>query len=132
MPLPRDVTTRLAHLEDILAHTTSGTGLASHTNTDPAQVHLNSVPVERIRRLSAELEAGSASDLDAVDAVIMRLLLSEYTSAVAHLRAVAQMAASRVDHAGGPLREARRAQHRFEKTVASSSVNWLPPPDAGA
>jgi hypothetical protein len=123
MPLRRDSTTRLANLETILAETTSGHTPAAAIGGNAADVHLNSVPAERIRRLTAELDDESREAPDAVDAIVMRLLLDEYTSAVAHLRAVARLAAARVDRAAAPLREARRAMHRLDKSAAA--VPWL-------
>jgi hypothetical protein len=45
---------------------------------------------------------------------------------VTPLRAVARTAASRVDGAAAPLREARRALHRLEKAdAAGPAANWL-------
>lgn len=116
-----DTAPRLARLEQILAQTTS----VSRTDVHAADVHLSSVPAERIRRLTAELADESARHPDEVDALIIRLLLNEYVTAVGHLRAVARMAAARVDGAGLPMREARRALHRHTKSVEGSTPNWL-------
>lgn len=123
MPLPRDTSTRLAHIEEILAQTASGAAAAISTG-DATAVHLNSVPVDRIRRLTADLLHTTPADQpDVIDAVVMRLLLDEFATAVTHLRAVAYTTASRVDAAAAPLREARRTVHRWEKAAAEMPPN---------
>lgn len=126
MPSPRDTTARLTQIEEILAQTAPG-ATASAGAGDATAIHLNSVSTDRIRRLTAELGGVSPDDgPDVVDAVVMRLLLDEFATAVTHLRAVARTAASRVDGAALPLREARRAMHRLEKAnAAAPTANWL-------
>jgi predicted nucleotidyltransferase len=118
-----DTATRLVRLEQILAQTTSAT--ENRSDVHAADVHLSSVPAERIRRLTAELADDAAREHDPVDAVVMRLLLNEYATAVGHLRAVARMAATRIDGAAVPMREARRALHRHTKSIESAGPNWL-------
>jgi hypothetical protein len=125
VPNSRDPITRLAQLEQILAQTSSGSALAQIADREPAQAHLNSVATDLIRSLVAELRQPSTAGTDAVDGVIMRLLLNEFGGAVGHLRAVARLAATHVDHAAGPLRDARRAVHRSEKSRTAASANWL-------
>jgi len=61
------------------------------------------------------------------DIVSIRLLLSEYSVAVAHLRTVARLAAATVDGAAEPLREARRTVHRLSKTMGAAPAD-LPEP----
>ena len=123
MPSPRDTSTRLAHIEEILAQTAPG---ATAGAADATAVHLNSVSIERIRRLTAALgDLPLEQGPDVVDAVLMRLLLDEFMTSVFHLRAVARTAVSRVDAATTPLRDARRAMHRLEKTAATPTANWL-------
>jgi hypothetical protein len=117
----RDVEARLAHLEQILAQTTSTS--SSGTDASAAGVHLASVPLERIRRLMNELRADGSRDIDDTEALIMRLLLNEYATAVAHLRAVAALAATVVDGAGPRMRDARRAVHRHTKSVEGAAQN---------
>ena len=125
MPSSRETTVRLTHIEEILAQTAPSPTAAAVT-TDAATVHLNSVPIDRLRRLTAELgDTPPAEGPDVVDAVVMRLLLDEFATAVTHLRAVARAAASRVDAAAPPLRDARRALHRLEKSTTTHAENWM-------
>jgi hypothetical protein len=116
---------RLGHLEHILTSTFGAPAATPEANA--ADVHLASVPVERIRRLTTELSSNDGRPTDTIDVLIMRLLLNEYASAVSHLRAVARLAAATVDHATGPMREARRAVHRHTKTA--QSLGAVPAPD---
>ena len=113
MPSPHDTAQRLAALEQILAQTTAGATTAG----DAADLLLTSVATERIRRLTAELQATQSRQLDAVDTLVLRILLNEYSNAVGRLRAVARMAAASVDGAATPMRRARRTLHRFNKTL---------------
>jgi len=124
-----DTSERLARLEQILAQTASGSGSIAADNGDGAEVHLSSVLTERIRLLTAELQ-GTASPLDESDAVVMKLLLNEYSTAVGHLRAVARMAAATVDGVTAPMLEMDRAVHRYIKTVDAHRADWLTRHDA--
>lgn len=65
------------------------------------------VPLDRIRRLTAELQRASDDDIDEIDAVTMRILLSDYTLTVGHLRAAARLAEQRVIAASVPIQHAR-------------------------
>ena len=114
-----DTSTRLALLERILAETTPGVIGPDVPAGDAVHAHLSSVPVERIRRLTAALHESSSASPDEVDAKVMRLLLSEYKTAVAHLRAVANEAASQVDGAGTLSRQARLTVHRYRKSITA-------------
>jgi hypothetical protein len=99
-----DLAERLLELDRILsrerAASFSGEG-------DPVSLHLSAVPAERIRELTSLLGRTAGSENDELDAVTMRLLLNDYTSAVGHLRAVARSAATRIDDAAMPVREAQ-------------------------
>ena len=124
MPSSADAASRLAHLEQIPAETVSN---APTTDVDDAHAHLNSVASERIRRLTAELQ-DLPPTADQADIVSVRLLLSEYSVAVAHLRTVARLAAATVDGAAEPVRDARRAVHRLSKTLTAAPAGRLPEP----
>jgi hypothetical protein len=112
------IAARLKQLESMLAHTASPG--ARPSEFDAADVHLNSVLVDRIRQLTDLLRGMNSAGDDALGALTLRLLLNEYRTAVAHLRSVAQMAANRVDAAPRTLKDAHRALHRYEKQRGKS------------
>lgn len=90
-----DAPERLRTLERILTSPTTGDSRDRHA--DPTALHVRAVPSERIRRVTAALQLAPTGPLDDVDRVSMRVLLNDYTAAVAHLRAAAQAAANIVD-----------------------------------
>ena len=102
-----DSSRRLRRLEQILADATIATVASPHGEPDPAETHLVVVPLDRIRRLTAELQRASDDDIDEIDAVTMRILLSDYTLTVGHLRAAARLAEQRVIAASVPIQHAR-------------------------
>jgi hypothetical protein len=121
-----DTAGRLAALEQILGHTASGTAPISATDADTVDAHLGRVSAERIRRLTAAFQGDSSQPLDAIDAIVIRLLLDEYSKAVSHLRAVARLAAATIDGAAEPVREARRSVHHLTKVLASAHTGPAP------
>ena len=120
-----DTSERLARLDQILSQIPSGSQAVSADSANAAEVHLSSVPTERIRLLTAELQGTSSPELDESDAVVMKLLLNEYSTAVGHLRAVASLAAAAVDGVTGPMLEMEREVHRYTKTVDLHAADWL-------
>jgi len=124
VPSSRDASERLVRLEQILSQTPSVSDAAPAGSTDAAHVHLKAVPTERIRLLTAELQGAGSSELDESDAVVMKLLLNEYSSAVGHLRAVARMAAAAVDGVTAPTLETERAIRRHIKTIDAHAADW--------
>jgi FkbM family methyltransferase len=121
----RTASERLLEIERILGQPAAAA--PDEPDADPVALHLSAVPLERIRQLTSLLQDGSA-DNDDVDAVAMRLLLNDYAAAVRHLRAVARLAADRVDAAAGPVRDSQLFLEReHELAVAGSPV---PEPDA--
>lgn len=124
MASSHDASERLARLEQILSETSSASNATPADNTDAAHVHLDGVPTERIRHLTAELQETSSFELDESAAVVMKLLLNEYSSAVGHLRAVARIAAARVDGVTAHILEADRAVHRHIKTIDAQAADW--------
>jgi hypothetical protein len=110
--------TRLTRLDEILAqsppHQPNRTG-----DLDPEQARLASVPLDRIGALSAELKQRSDTPQDDIDALTMRLLLNDYRTAVAHLRAVANSTEARLRTSGDAInrmtKELRREQEMAEK-----------------
>jgi hypothetical protein len=109
---------RLARLDRILSQSPPHVAAHATTETDPGQVHLTSVPLDRIQALTMELQDRSTEDTDEVDAITMRLLLNDYKAAVAHLRAVANGADSRLHAVGAELHESRKTVRREEEMVA--------------
>jgi hypothetical protein len=105
----------LQRLEQILAESNATLTATRDGTADPADVHLASVPLERIRRTTSELQLGSGIDIDDVDAVTMRLLLNDYTTAVAHLRAVARLTEQHITAATAPIQETRLLVQRQQK-----------------
>jgi hypothetical protein len=106
---------RLARLDRILSQSPLNVATHATTETDPGQVHLMSVPLERIQALTMELQERSAADADEVDAITMRLLLNDYKAAVAHLRAVANGVDSRLLAVGAALHQSRKTVRREEE-----------------
>ena len=113
----RTPTERLQRLEQILSSSRPALTLTTLDARDAATNHLQAAPLERMRQLTVELQSRSDSGLDEVDALGMRLLLNDYATAVAHLRAVARDAGERIDAAATPLNESRRAIWRAEKLI---------------
>lgn len=124
MPSSRDTSERLARLEQILSRTDGAQTVIGDT-ANPAEVHLGSIAEERIRLLTAELHGAGSGEDEPADALLMKLLLNEYTAALGHLRAVARMSAAIVDGAAAPMREMERAVHRSLKGVDARVADWL-------
>jgi hypothetical protein len=105
---------RLMRLDRILSQ--SPLPIAARTAaSDPDQVHLASVPLDRIQALTVELQERSTVDADDIDAITMRLLLNDYKTAVAHLRAVANGVDARLHAGGQEIHEARKLVRREEE-----------------
>jgi hypothetical protein len=121
----RDTSERLTHLEQILSQTASASAAVAADATNAAEVHLGSVPAERIRLLTAELLRTGSPGLDEIDAVVMKLLLNEYSNAVDHLRAVANLAAATIDGVTAPMLDTERAVRKHLKSVDAQSADWL-------
>src|SRR5262245_6282502 len=81
-----DPSWRLQRIAQIIAES-KALASTSARDTDPADVHICSAPLERIKRLTAELTQEVSTDVDDIDRVAMQLLLNDYAVAVAHLRA---------------------------------------------
>ena len=108
-----DAAKRLLDLERILAQSKTSEP-ASGGDVDPVTLHMADVPVERIRRFTAELQSANG-DGDEIAAVTMRLLLNDYANAVAHLRAVARISVARIESALEPIRDCQKFLRREEK-----------------
>jgi len=118
---PSNPSTRLARLDQIL--TQSPPAPASRTgDVDPGQVHLTSVPLDRIKGLTTELRERADSTPDDIDALTIRLLFNDYKAAVAHLRAVANGVDGRLHAVTGELHHMRKTLRRAEELAAKRSA----------
>ena len=113
---------RLTRLDRILSQSPPAPVSHASADTDPAQVHLMGVPLERIQGLTAELQERSTTDADEVDAITLRLLLNDYKAAVAHLRAVANGVDARLHVVGAELHESRKTLRREEEMATKRAA----------
>ena len=79
---------------------------------------LAAVPTERLSHLTSTLLQTRDASLDEIDAMTARLLLNDYSLAVAHLRAVTRLVAKRVNAAAGPVSESRKHVERERRKRA--------------
>jgi hypothetical protein len=128
---PTDTSQRLADLERILAQPVALTP-AGDDKADPAQLHLSSVPAERIRRLTAQLASLAPDARDDVALVAMRMLLNDYAAAVAHLRAALQVVAPRIESAAVPIHEGLDMVRRERKLLTRQRPSDTTAPETGA
>jgi|KBSSwiStaDraftv2_1062776.scaffolds.fasta_scaffold426088_2 hypothetical protein len=119
MSTANDDAKRLLDLERILAQSRSGESTSG--DADPVTLHIADVPVERIRRFTAELQ-GANGDRDEIAAVTTRLLLNDYTTAVAHLRAVARISVTRIESALEPIRQCQKFLRHEEKIATKQQA----------
>jgi hypothetical protein len=105
--IPSDPFERLIDIERLLAQTKSSM-VSNRTGADPVALHLAEVPSARIRELTSMLQQRAVEGIDEIDALAMRLLLNDYSAAVAHLRAVAREAAALIDGAAAPVKDSQR------------------------
>lgn len=111
---------RVRLLDSILASSRHALAGAVRVDVAPAELHLRSIPFERIQQLTAILKDGAAHADDDIDRLCARLLLTDYVAAVAHLRAVARIAAARIEDTPASLKPARGFANRQEKIRARS------------
>lgn len=79
-------------------------------SADPAEVLLAGVMTERVRKTTAELDHNAP--VDAAEALAMRLLLSDYSAAVAQLRGVARLSERRLTDVAEGVRLSKREVER--------------------
>lgn len=109
-----DASQRLRRLEQIL----EGPRTSAVSPGEPREAsttRLERASIERIRRITAELQDRGDSTSDDIDALAARLLLNDYAAAVAHLRAAARDAARSIDAAEDPIKGVRRFLWRDDK-----------------
>jgi len=121
---PHDASKRLQRLAEILARWTTVSGAKREASGDSVQFHLTSVPLERIRELTLELQPRTDIDIDEVDAVTMRVLLNDYAAAVTHLRAVASAADERLATASAGIGESREFLRRQQELAVKRAARF--------
>ena len=128
MSIPVHAPDRLIEIQRILAQTTYAAG-ANESAGNPVAVHLADVPAARIGELTRILQQRPMEANDEIDTLAMRLLLNDYVAAVSHLRAVARVAASLVDGAAAPVKQAYRFLHVDDKKRQRQTGSDTPPAD---
>ena len=108
--------TRVARLDRILSQAESAPPRTG--DSDAGQVHLASIPLARIRGLTIELQERSPAVQDDIDVITMRLLLNDYQTAVAHLRAVTNSVSVHLHDAASQLNLTRKELRREEEMAA--------------
>jgi hypothetical protein len=106
-----DPSQRLIAVERMLAQVKNS---SLPDSDDLVPLLLAAVPIERLSPLTSALKQTHDAPLDEIDAITARLLLNDYSLAVAHLRAVTRVVAKRVDAAAGPVNESRK---RVDKEI---------------
>jgi hypothetical protein len=81
------------------------------------------MPLDRLHGLTAALQQRAGEAIDDVDAVALRLLLNDYVDAVAHLRAVAHNAASRIDAAAATVRASQETVRKQLRKQEKSRIS---------
>ena len=114
---------RVRLLDNVLAGSRNTLATAVRTDLDPVELHLRSVPFERIKQLTAILRDGQTRAADEVDTISTHLLLADYVAAVARLRAVAQLTAERIDAVPAALKPARAFVNRRAKLLAKRKTS---------
>lgn len=103
---------RLKRLQQMLAQSQSAPPRTAGDDAGPAELLAASVSTDRIGQLTSEQHERIGAPVDDIDSVTMRLLLDDYTKAVAILRAIARLAEQRIDSAGVPIEQTRRFVRR--------------------
>lgn len=116
---------RVRLLDTVLAGSRDTLAAAVRSGLDPVELHLRSVPFERITQLTSILKDAESRAADEVDAIATQLLLTDYAAAVAHLRAVVRITAASLEAVPVSLKPARRFATRQAKRQAQrrSSVS---------
>lgn len=116
-----DASRRLAQLARVLSDARLH---GDESAPDPAE-HLHRVHLQRIPRLTVQLDDRVGRDVDGIDAVAMRLLLDEYAAVIDHLRSAVRAHAQTLEGLAATLRTDRRRVHqqleRREQRFASTA-----------
>ena len=124
--MPSSAPDRLREIERIIAQTTY-VSASNQGADDPVAVHLSDVPAARIRELTRILQQRPMDVNDDIDALAMRLLLNDYITAIAHLRAVARAAAALVDGAAAPVKQSQRFLRDEDRREVKPTADAEPP-----
>jgi hypothetical protein len=128
-----DTATRLLRLEQILARPSEAASSGNSDPADPAAAHLAAVAADRIHDITAALQSRTGQPTDALDILTMRLLLSEYVTAAAQLRAMARATEQRLAAAAAPIKDGkgfvRRLKRRHAPGDRRADGNDVPPQD---
>lgn len=117
-----DLNARVMRLAGMLERFRAPNPNPGSTNANPVVAHLESIPDERLRNLGAMLkERIDEGQIDAEDALLLRLLLDEYTAAVRQLRGAADIIDQRLNNARSAVSEGRRLAAAERARVASSN-----------
>ena len=125
---------RLLELERILASSQRTSTQPVAAGTDINDVLLGRVLIDRIRETTTLLSGPDGDGIDAADLVAMRLLLSDYVTAVAYVRAATAAIEGRLARSAavlkedgrrikGALEEAKRRQERANLKNAEAVKN---------
>lgn len=98
---------RLQLLDAIVAASKTALVGAPREEIEAVQLSLRSVPFDRITQLTGMLADERTRGSDDVDTLAVRLLLNDYRSAVANLRAATQVVAARLTATSASLKLAR-------------------------
>jgi len=84
------------------------------------ELWLAEFPAERLAGVTEELRRRTGAEVDEIDALAMRLLLNDYTAAVARLRAVIRATEQRLSAAAPEIKGAMRVLGR----IAEEHHEW--------
>jgi hypothetical protein len=105
-----DLNARVMRLAEMLERFRAPDPQPGAASANPVAARLDSIADERMRRLAAMLkERLSEPAVDAADALLLRLLLDEYSAGVRQLRAAARAVEERLNAARSVIAESRRA-----------------------
>lgn len=108
---------QLRLLDAILAGASNVIIGAAPGDLDAVQLYLRSVPFDRMRLLTAMLADQQSRGADTAEAVAARLLLTDYRSAVANLRAATQVVATRIATTSTTVKKSKRVVAREVRRV---------------
>ena len=91
-----------------LAHILNDRVVVATPAADAIDRHLARLRLDRVQQLTQHIERHSDRTGDQVDGIALRVLVHEYVTALAHLRAATQEAASRIEAVPPTIKDVRR------------------------